>query len=280
RNTIANFEPEIPPIKKAAQPEVIRNPRSTYLPTVRMAPESAPEISSAVIRSNLSAMPRSWSLWAPDLNELRLSPEEVISDFLDQRQELRPWKWRAALSQDEAALRKQPGNKYVKARMLFLLGQLAYLQGDYAIALARFDEASRVNPNSYLGYLGAGNVHLANHSAPEAIKCFQRVIRIKPNLSVTYKWLGDAYYSSQRNKDAVKMYERALALGYNGTGLGVALDKSQIQSLISERRWEQSLFKLQSIAELTPSADIYLIIGHCHEELNQTISAAQAYEKA
>src|SRR5262249_12177574 len=104
RNTIANFEPEIPPIKKAAQPEVIRNPRSTDLPTVRMAPESAPEISSAVIRSNLSAMPRSWSLWAPDLNELRPSPEEVISDFLDQRQELRPWKWRAALSQDEAAL--------------------------------------------------------------------------------------------------------------------------------------------------------------------------------
>jgi tetratricopeptide (TPR) repeat protein len=58
------------------------------------------------------------------------------------------------------------------------------------------------------------------------------------------------------------------------------MERSQVQNLISERRWEEALFKLQAIAARAPSADVYLIIGQCHEELKQTISAVQAYTKA
>jgi tetratricopeptide (TPR) repeat protein len=267
---------------RAVAPKGVEQPRrSTPAPAVSGGPvQSGP---SAACECALSALlPLSWPVILPALTAPEPSADTIISTFLDQKQatEVTEKEWQAVLSQDNAALLKQPGNRYLKARVLFAQGQIAYLRGDLTKAFASYDEAIRVMPDSLLGHLGVGQIYLARGLASEAIESFQNVIRINPKLARAYKSLGDAYSRSERSKEAVKMYLRAQELGYTGADLTTLLKRNQAQILIGEHRWQQAVSKLEAIAENSTSADVYLTIGQCYEELNQMLSAAQAYTRA
>jgi tetratricopeptide (TPR) repeat protein len=224
----------------------------------------------------------SWSLVAPALAEPEPSAETVISSFLDQKQETMTTEkdWQTVLSQVQAALTRQPENRDLKVRALFARGQIAYLNHDLTAASGAFEAAVRLMPASPLGHLGAGHVYLARRLAPAAIESFQNVILINPKIARAYKALGDAYSCSERSTDAIRMYLRAQGLGYAGADLINMLEKNQAQILIGERRWQQAVSKLRAVAESSPSAEIYLSIGQCYEELNQMFSAAEAYTRA
>src|SRR6266542_953724 len=267
---------------RAVDPKGVEQPRrSTPAPAVSSGPvQSGP---SAACKSELSALlPLPWPVVLPALTAPEPSADTVISTFLDQKQaiEVTEKEWQAVLSQDNAALLKQPGNRYLKARVLFAQGQIAYLRGDLTTAFASYDEAIRVMPDSLLGHLGVGQIYLAMRLASEAIESFQNVIRINPKLARAYKSMGDAYSCSERSTEAVKMYLRAQELGYTGADLTTLLKRNQAQILIDEHRWQQAVSKLEAIAKNSTSADVYLTIGQCYEELNQMLSAAQAYTRA
>lgn len=253
------------------------------VPSQPVIVETAELRDSAAKKAIFSALlSLSWPLVLPVMAETSLSADEIVSNFLNQKQAIKVTEeeWQAVVSQDEETLVRDPGNSNVKVRLLFARGQIAYLRGNIVAALTAFNEAIEMMPDSLLGYVGAGNVYLNNHLIPETIESFEHVIRIDPKMAVAYKTLGDAYSYSQRHEDAITMYQRARQLGYFGAELNNSLEKNQAQLLMSEHHWQQALSKLYYLAESSPAVDIYLMLGECYEELNQKISAVQAYTKA
>jgi tetratricopeptide (TPR) repeat protein len=208
-----------------------------------------------------------------------VSAEEIIRRFLDSRSPdvVTEADWKEVLSQSEKALAQQASNTQIKARMLFAHGQLAYLKGDYAIALVAFNEATKAQPNLAPAFYGSGNAFVANNLLPEALKAYQQAVQLQPDFILAHKALGDAYTKSGNYKEASASYLRARQKGYNSPDLVLAIARSHMR----EQRWNQALDELKPLAlEGGVGATVLVTRGECYEGLKYPLSAALAYSKA
>ncbi|MCL6436647.1 MAG: tetratricopeptide repeat protein, partial [Leptolyngbyaceae cyanobacterium HOT.MB2.61] len=84
--------------------------------------------------------------------------------------------------------------------------------GNYEAALLLFDEAIRLQPNSYDVWNEKGNalINLGRHG--EAIACFERAIACDPTIPATYYSLGWAAYVTERYELAIANFQKTLEL--------------------------------------------------------------------
>src|SRR5438477_652277 len=77
-------------------------------------------------------------------------------------------------------------------------------------ALAAYEQALRLDPNSAFAYLGKG-VALHDLKRPEeALAAYEQALRLDPNNAIAYYNKGVALGELKRNEEALAAYEQAL----------------------------------------------------------------------
>lgn len=207
-----------------------------------------------------------------------LTSEEILKRYLDpaQADSVTMNDWQLVQKQSAALFAQHPGDQQSRAQALFAQGQLAYLKGDYALAIGHFNQAALVMPNSALAFYGLGNAYLATNQTTEAMRAFQQAIQLEPSMVMPYKGMGDALNRLGKSKEALGYYRKAQGLGDHSPGVAVSLARHLIRS----KRWAEALKELLKASEVRPTAELLVAIGDCYLEMKQPVSAAQAYRKA
>src|SRR5262245_32370905 len=91
-------------------------------------------------------------------------------------------------------------------------GNKAYDAGDYAKALASYNQALALNTEDSLTLNNVGVTYLALNQNQNAIDTFQKTTKIKPDDSNGFFNLGIAYNASEKFDEAATVLNRALAL--------------------------------------------------------------------
>jgi Flp pilus assembly protein TadD len=154
-------------------------------------------------------------------------------------------------------------------------GAAAYAEGKFAVALERFEEAVKLNPNDprVLNNLGQALVRVGR--AQKALPLFVRATELNPSEWQPRFNLAHAYGSLERWKDAIPEYQKAAQLfpddyvtQYN---LGLAFHKAGQEEL--------AVGAFQRAIVLAPGEpSFHLSLGISYERLNEKAKAAQAYQ--
>jgi tetratricopeptide (TPR) repeat protein len=207
------------------------------------------------------------------------SADDIIRRFIDPKEtnKLSAEDWNEVILQSEEALRKEPTNIQILARLHLARGQVAYLNRNYAESLSEFNRAIEALPRSGIAYYGLGNAYMATNQPLQANKTYQRATELTPEMAaVAEKGVGDAFTKLGRNNEANASYRRARDLGY----VSAELNKNIAVNLIQEKQWHKALAELTAIEETETSSDIQLYLGECYENLKRPLSAYRAYAAA
>ena len=206
---------------------------------------------------------------ADEIIKLYVNPNETNKVTADN--------WSAVAKESQEALAHDSKNQQLIGRSHLARGELAYLRKDYAEAVTEFNRATNALPLSGIAYYGLGNAYMATDQPLEASKSFVRAIELTPDVAaIAHKGAGDAYTKLDRPKDAYNYYMQALELGYSSPDISKAVGVN----LMKDKQWQKALKTLTAIESDAPSADLYLYIGECYENLKRTISAFRAYTRA
>ncbi|HLF17512.1 MAG TPA: tetratricopeptide repeat protein [Candidatus Omnitrophota bacterium] len=198
-----------------------------------------------------------------------------------------------------------------KSRPYIYLGNVHLERKEYDKALAHFNRAIELNPQSAKTYNNRGLAHLAKQMMTQAVADFQRAIEVEPKYLDAYSNLGNAYQLMGRFEEAIGFYEKALlispkhisslnnlAQAYLQTGdFAKAIESFQrVLSLKPEsaeahfnlgnacqrgRRLNEAVSHYQRSVELDPRyTDAYYNLGIVYSQLNRSGDAMSAYEKA
>jgi Tfp pilus assembly protein PilF len=207
------------------------------------------------------------------------SADDIIRRFINPNEtsKLRSEDWTGVVAQSEETLNKEPVNAQVTARLHLALGQLAYLNRNYAESLSEFNRAIEALPLSGIAYYALGNSYLATNQPQQANKAYQKAGELTPEAAaVAQKGIGDGLTKLAKSTEANISYKRARDLGY----LSPDINKSIAVNLIAEKQWQKALSELSAIEDTETSAEIQLYLGECYENLKRPLSAYRAYSTA
>jgi Flp pilus assembly protein TadD len=207
------------------------------------------------------------------------SADDIIRRFINPNEtnKLGTEDWNEVISQSDEALKKEPANSQIVARLHLARGQVAYLNHNYAESLSEFSRAIDALPRSGIAYYGLGNAYMATNQPLQANKTYQRATELTPEMAaVALKGIGDAYTKLGRNNESNIYYKRARDLGYASS----ELSKNIAINLIQDKQWQKALNELNTIEEPDSSAEIQLYLGECYENLKRPLSAYRAYAAA
>lgn len=244
------------------------------------------------------------------------SSNQIIARFMNFQQtgSVTQKDWDSVVRQSTQTLQSNPNDTNAKAQMLIAQGELAYSRSDYSNALIHFNSASQVMSNSALPHYGVGRVYLATRQPVEAENAFEKSIKLNRSFALAYKGAGDALTAQGKAKKAQEYYENAAKLNLasgnvsapavpqnvprnmlassnnaaasnvnNAANNASSVYQSELRNaraLTSRRKWQDSLNKLQTIAQTNPTADVYIAMGENYVGLEQMLSAQQAFRKA
>ena len=207
-----------------------------------------------------------------------VTAEQVFTRFLDPRQTdgVTLADWQSAQAQTAAAYSQNGVDPLNAAQAMFAHGQVAYLRGDYATALASFNNSALALPNSALAFYGLGNAYLATGQLSEASRAYQQAIKINKDMALAHRGMGDVLAKQGKDKEALVYYEAARIRGYSSP----ALDQMMARSLLRQKQWQRALNILLVLARTRPSAEVLIGIGDAYVGIKQPMSAAGAYRQA
>ena len=207
------------------------------------------------------------------------SADDIIRRFISptETNKLSSADWTEVISQSEEALKKEPANAQLIARLHLARGQVAYLNRNYAESLSEFNRAIEALPRSGIAYYGLGNAYMATNQPLQANKTYLKASELTPEMAaVAQKGIGDAFTKLGRSDEANMSYKRARDLGY----VSPELNKNIAINLIQDKQWQKALNELNAIEENDSSAEIQLYLGECYENLKRPLSAYRAYAVA
>jgi peptidoglycan/xylan/chitin deacetylase (PgdA/CDA1 family)/tetratricopeptide (TPR) repeat protein len=104
-------------------------------------------------------------------------------------------------------------------------GMRFYKEKKYAEALAKFKEASELQPSSALFANNAGFACFKLGQYEAAVQWFQKTIAADPNRAIAYLNLGDAYLELGKKPEAKQAFEKFLALQPNSRAAPGVMEK-------------------------------------------------------
>ena len=189
---------------------------------------------------------------------------------------------------ENAKIDKERNNikvEYEQADNEFLVNQLvdeglrlAY-QGDYNGAIAKYNKALHLNPNSYRAYGNRGNAYSDLRQYKQAIEDYNKIITMYPNLAYTaYICLGNVYSDLQNYNEAINDYTKSIelisdeALSYCNRGTAYA---------IGLKNYNAAIVDFSKAIELNPNfAEAYSNRGLAYYNLRNYNQAIDDYNKA
>jgi tetratricopeptide (TPR) repeat protein len=119
--------------------------------------------------------------------------------------------------------------RYPDAEAYNNLGVALAQTGKIEEAIARFEQALRINPDFADAHTNLGNALRLAGRIPEAIEHFEQVVRIEPDLAEAYNNLGAALAQTGKIEEAIDRFEQALRINPDFADahfyLGLALEK-------------------------------------------------------
>lgn len=185
--------------------------------------------------------------------------------------------WNEAHDLKAAALEKEPDNKRLEAQTLLAEGQSAYLRGDYPTALVSFKKSALASPNYAAAQYALGNAYLATNQPGEAYDAYGKAVALDKEMAPAYKGAGDALTKLGRAKEATFYFDRAKGLGQT---LPTNTSLAKGRELKGRKRWAEAVREFEDLAAREPSSEVFIDIGDCYIGLEQSFSAAKAYQKA
>ncbi len=111
------------------------------------------------------------------------------------------------MSEEEAAFRKT-----------FDEGVTAAGAQNHDAAIAKFEEAAKMQADCYACYMNIGVAHYEKKTFDKAEAAFKKAAELRPNESKPIQLLADLYNSTGRREEAAAMATKAASLGATGTG--------------------------------------------------------------
>lgn len=159
----------------------------------------------------------------------------------------------------------------------YLLGELARAQGQYAEAIAAYQDALRVDPDDFwsLNMLGLCNVQLRQYEA--AIASYTACIAQRPRFHWPYLTRGVAFGNLQRFSAAHQDFAKAVEL--DGESYHVFLNRGAVSYL--QQNYEAAQADFQKASQLKPEqAAPYINLALAHyeraDQIQKTSQAANA----
>ncbi len=106
-------------------------------------------------------------------------------------------------------------------------GMRLYKEKKYDEAIAKFIEASNLDPHNALFANNTGFALYRAEKYDDAVTWLKKAIALDPNRAVAYVNLGDDYLKLQRNDDARQAYQKYLELAPNSKSAAYVKDKLQ-----------------------------------------------------
>ena len=131
------------------------------------------------------------------------------------------------------------------------LGQALIETGRFPEAIAQFNAAQALNPDSAMAYHGRADVLLAVGKVDAALDDYNRAIRLDPDFEDAYNGAGNAYFAKGMIVTAVARYRSAIALradfaeAHNNLGL----------ALIELKQWEDGLESFRKAIDILSDFD-------------------------
>ncbi|WP_139240662.1 tetratricopeptide repeat protein, partial [Geitlerinema sp. PCC 9228] len=109
--------------------------------------------------------------------------------------------------------KKLGGNYYTQ--LYNNLGNAYSNQGKYEQAIAAYQQALEIDPNSAYAYFNLGLVYSNQGNYEQAIAAYQQGLEIDPNDASAYIGLGNAYSNQGKYEQAIAAYQQALEIDPN-----------------------------------------------------------------
>ena len=178
----------------------------TPVPHVDPAAEAArsrrlQQISAAIIAIFLLIVGGLWMMREPEPDESAMA-RTVRDPLAERRQAMAPPAEPAGATPDAERPFLEAAGK----------GSIAYNAGDYASALARYEEAVKQNPQDAESLSNLGQVLVRMQRTAEAVPCFERAAALNPNRWAYRFNLARAHALLQHWDDAIASYRQAQTL--------------------------------------------------------------------
>ena len=153
---------------------------------------------------------------------------QQAADANDQQvEDLRKRAKNATTDEERAAIQaeyQQADNEFL-ANQKLKEGLRLYYQGEYNGAIAKYNEAIQLNPNSFGAYNNRGIVYVEKNNHIQAIADYTKAIELKPDFAYAYNNRGASYIKLENYAEAIADLSKAIdmkpeyAEAYNNRGL-------------------------------------------------------------
>jgi superkiller protein 3 len=164
-----------------------------------------------------------------------------------------------------------------KADALFLWGVVLQDQSKYDEAIAKYQQATELDPKFPAPYGNWGTVLLAQSKYGEAIAKYQKSIGLDPKSAITYTNWGLALEDQKQYGEAIAKYQQAIdhdpkfANAYYNWG----------HALQSQNKYDEAIAKYQKATERDPKLALaYYNWGYALQSQNKYDEAIAKYRKA
>jgi len=162
--------------------------------------------------------------------------------------------------------------------VLILLGLKSFAQtGYWKNGFILYEEALRVNPQSWLAFNNLGQKYYLKGQPEKASELFKKAIQVKPRHAKAYNNLANALSALGHQEEAIFHYNKALELApdFHLAALNLGTTYRQINA------YPEALNALQKAIAMKPDfAEAYNEIAILYSILNQPTEAIAAFEKA
>lgn len=118
-----------------------------------------------------------------------------------------------AIADFDECVRRDPTNSNAFSSR----GNSRKMTGDYDRATEDFSEAVRLNPKYALAFVNRGNVSFAKKDYDRAIDDYDEAARLDPKTALIFNFRGNAYSVKKDYERAIKDYDEAVRLDANNT---------------------------------------------------------------
>jgi len=149
-------------------------------------------------------------------------------------------------------------------------------KGDFKGAHAKYDEATRMNPNSEIAWANKGLAFLQRQDYGNALKCFEKWTEIRPRLPVAWENRGRALIHLGNFGDALESLQKAVDLGPE---VWSAWD-NRGRALLNTQSYDAAIASFNRALALKPDdRDAGLLKGICYLRLGRHEDALVCFEE-
>ncbi|MFB2974436.1 tetratricopeptide repeat protein [Aerosakkonema sp. BLCC-F183] len=172
---------------------------------------------------------------------------------------------------------EKPSEQLKQAETLYNEGVTLQQQGKLEEAIAKYQEAIRLNPSLAFAHLNLGAALAGLGKQPEAISAYREAILLQPNLAEAYYNLGNALAQQGELPDAQAQYKQAIQI--NPTYAKAYYNLGNVLAQQGDR--DGAIAQWREAIRIQPEfAEAYANLGLIFSRSGQRREALEAFKRA